>query len=106
MNPTPMNVRRAAQAATRSAINRGDIVQPETCDKCSEEKPVVPHHPNYKDPLRIKWLCGSCHKRTHIAAGEVNSRVQGGGAVRLKVKHKMPRIKSALKNGGKTKVRK
>lgn len=35
------------------------------CEKCGNEKSVA-HHPNYNYPLKVKWLCISCHNKLHF----------------------------------------
>lgn len=67
-----------AQKAVRQALKRGTLVRPETCEECDGAlKSATPRalhaaHYNYNEPLRIRWLCASCHAtwdalRKHVA---------------------------------------
>lgn len=53
-----------AQAVGRSAVLRGLIKKPGHCVGCGGPGPVEAHHSNHGDPLRVIWLCRTCHKRT------------------------------------------
>jgi len=78
MNPTPMTQRQAAYTATAKARAKGELVKPESCERCGNATSYVyAHHPDYSKPLEVRWLCGSCHKLTHIEAGEVRNRITG-----------------------------
>ncbi len=49
----------------RESIRKGQISRSKKCSKCREVNRIVAHHPNYKEPLNIIWLCTSCHKLIH-----------------------------------------
>lgn len=72
MNPTPAYIRQRAYHLTQKAIAKGELTRPETCEDCGLAKLViVAHHVDYSQPTIIRWLCGSCHKKAHIKAGDV-----------------------------------
>lgn len=59
-----------AYRAVRSAVEKGVLVRPETCERCG----VVPsptsdgrvaiqaHHHDYSKPLDVEWICAKCHR--------------------------------------------
>lgn len=48
------------------AVKTGRIVKPKLCQRCKKEKRLSGHHENYNEPLKVLWLCSSCHKLKHI----------------------------------------
>lgn len=56
-----------AHAMVRGMIAMGAWVCPELCEECRRpSKSMRAHHENYFQPLRVKWLCASCHKNRHV----------------------------------------
>jgi len=49
----------------KKAIKRGIMIRPQTCEKCGKKTKIVGHHPDYKKPLDVIWLCNSCHRNLH-----------------------------------------
>ena len=47
------------------AVKVGKIKKPKYCSKCRLERKLVAHHDDYKFPLKVRWLCYSCHKKKH-----------------------------------------
>ena len=45
------------------AVRVGNLVKPINCEDCGEIKPLEGHHPDYSDPLKVKWLCLKCHNK-------------------------------------------
>lgn len=43
--------------------------KPELCEHCRERKAENAHHPDYKRPLDVLWLCARCHQRLHHSSG-------------------------------------
>lgn len=49
----------------KDAIRREKLIRPDECSKCG--KPCKPdgHHADYTKPLKVVWLCRSCHHYEH-----------------------------------------
>lgn len=45
------------------AVKRG-LLTPKPCQICGKH-PAEGHHPNYKKPLEVIWLCRSHHQKLH-----------------------------------------
>src|ERR1700687_3295425 len=58
-------LQRSAQQKVRRAIRRGVLVKPNTCSKCGEETEIEAHHPDYRKPLYVLWICRPCHRDEH-----------------------------------------
>lgn len=54
---------RRAQRRIAYAIGKGDIVRPDTCEECGVKSRIEAAHYNYNEPLRVRWLCRSCHSK-------------------------------------------
>lgn len=54
-----------SRAIFRKAIRDGDIVRQENCELCNSDIQVEAHHSDYAKPLRVVWLCRSCHIEAH-----------------------------------------
>ncbi len=55
-----------ARQAVRRAIENGDLIRPEHCDKCGKRKKIGAHHDNYRKEREVQWFCDSCHQRWHV----------------------------------------
>lgn len=55
-----------ASNLVKIAIKFGKIKKPKICSTCGKERRLNAHHPDYNFPLKIEWLCNSCHKKEHI----------------------------------------
>lgn len=60
--------KRRARRQFYLAVERGDIVRPDTCSRCGESARIEAHHADYDKPLEVEWLCFPCHRRTHVEA--------------------------------------
>lgn len=49
--------------AVSNAIRDGRLAR-SPCEKCGELE-VQAHHENYEEPLKVRWLCFSCHRSVH-----------------------------------------
>lgn len=59
-----MTKARSAQSLLRYHVQAGNIVRPATCEECgAADRPIEGAHFNYDEPLRVRWLCVSCHRR-------------------------------------------
>ena len=53
---------RAAQSKIGYQIKVGNIIKPGACEDCGATKrKIEAAHYDYNEPLKIKWLCRSCH---------------------------------------------
>ena len=55
----------AAHRAVARALQRGELRRPDRCTACSEVRPLHAHHEDYREPLRVTWLCARCHRHHH-----------------------------------------
>lgn len=39
----------------------GKIIRPNKCFRCKKKNKLEGHHLDYNKPLKIEWLCRSCH---------------------------------------------
>jgi len=72
-NPLPYKKIDPIIKHARNVINRlinvnqkKKIIRPTTCSNCGANRKVQAHHPDYFRPLKIEWLCSSCHKNLHL----------------------------------------
>lgn len=54
-----------ARNAVNEAIRAGNIIRPDECPNCDTITTVHAHHPNYDEPLNVRWLCRKCHIALH-----------------------------------------
>lgn len=54
---------RSAQSLLAYHIKAGNIIRPKSCEACGEEGRIEGAHYNYDEPLKVRWLCRSCHVR-------------------------------------------
>lgn len=47
------------------ALKTGKLVKPKECSQCGREVRLSAHHEDYSNPLKVVWLCSSCHKFRH-----------------------------------------
>lgn len=53
---------RAAQRIIRYHLQAGHFIRPTTCESCGAEgRKIEAAHFDYDEPLRVRWLCRSCH---------------------------------------------
>ena len=59
-----MTKARSAQSLLRYHIQAGHITRPTICEECrATDRTIEGAHFNYDEPLRVRWLCVSCHRR-------------------------------------------
>lgn len=47
-------------------INKGEMTRPSCCEIChGKQQKIIGHHEDYDKPLRVIWVCPSCHKLIH-----------------------------------------
>lgn len=54
---------RNAQSLVRYYVSRGKIIRPNECENCGVTARIEAAHYNYSEPLRVRWLCSSCHRK-------------------------------------------
>ena len=55
---------RNAQSLLRYHVLAGNIVRPTNCEECGAgDRRIEAAHYDYDEPLRVRWLCVSCHRR-------------------------------------------
>lgn len=47
----------------QAAIRDGVLVRPTACAECGGPGPIEAAHASYDEPLVVRWLCRSCHRR-------------------------------------------
>src|SRR4051812_36941280 len=52
---------RAAHSAIAFKVKSGKIIRPASCESCRKSCKPEGAHFNYSEPLRVRWLCVSCH---------------------------------------------
>lgn len=57
------NLKDRARAKARYHRRRGLLVA-QPCEGCGNPK-VQMHHPDYGQPLAVRWLCHACHREEH-----------------------------------------
>lgn len=63
----------AARHAVARALLNGELVRPETCERCGQDPGraiggramIEGHHVDYSRPLDVEWLCARCHADEH-----------------------------------------
>jgi hypothetical protein len=43
------------------AVRSNQIVKPKICSMCKLKDRLEAHHSDYSKPLKVKWVCQSCH---------------------------------------------
>lgn len=59
----------SARSLVNNRIRRGKLKR-QPCEVCGTGKNVHGHHDDYKQPEKVRWLCGSHHVREHMKAGD------------------------------------
>ena len=53
---------RSAQSLLAYHVNKGHIHRPDTCEECGKTgQRIEAAHYDYSQPLKVRWLCRSCH---------------------------------------------
>lgn len=56
----------AAHKIVAAALKGRQIINPGKCSTCGKISNYLDaHHEDYLKPLNIRWLCISCHRKTH-----------------------------------------
>lgn len=57
--------REAAYRAVASALKSGRLTKSLECQGCRVIGSLHAHHQNYREPLKVVWLCARCHQHHH-----------------------------------------
>ena len=60
------------------AVKTGKILKPIKCSRCKgifELKSIQAHHPDYRRPFFVKWLCKKCHLEIHKTGNTVRGKL-------------------------------
>ncbi len=63
--PEERALRKKCRSILNHAIRDGKIKR-DVCKKCGD--PAEAHHPDYKKPLEVEWLCFKHHRKEHATA--------------------------------------
>ena len=58
-------IHKTAWEAVYRAVKTGKLVKPESCESCAVRCDVEAHHPDYREKLKVIWLCEDCHRKRH-----------------------------------------
>jgi hypothetical protein len=67
-----------AQHVIDNEVRRGRLLRPDVCEECQRKCKPHAHHDDYDKPLKVRWVCPSCHKRLHLAILASEPDTQGG----------------------------
>ncbi len=59
-----------ARTKVRTEMDAGRLVRPDKCQRCGKRGRVCAHHKDHSKPLKVEWLCYSCHIKIDIPWGE------------------------------------
>lgn len=68
----------AAHRTFRDAVKHGEIERQSACEQCGSDRRIDAHHDDYSKPLKVRWLCGSCHTKHHWALRKSAADLIGG----------------------------
>lgn len=74
-----LTARASAYAAIQGALRRGELKRPARCQQCRRKRPTQAHHDDHSAPLKIRWLCSTCHgkgRRAVLMAYQVPAQVR------------------------------
>ena len=50
----------------KKELDSGRIIRPNTCSICeNKSNRIISHHNDYLLPLKVIWVCFSCHQKIH-----------------------------------------
>lgn len=54
---------RRAQRTVAYYLAKGVLSRPSTCEECASDGKIEAAHFDYREPLKVRWLCKSCRAR-------------------------------------------
>jgi len=73
-----------------AAVRSGRIPRPDRCEGCGRDVRLHGHHEDYTKPLKVRWLCGSCHRLAHSSG-----RAEGAMPKRARSRRPQPAAAAA-----------
>lgn len=61
--------RHRIMAQVKAAVRDGLFEKPQWCTECGGDGRIEAHHDDYRHPLKVRWLCRSCHRQWHEKNG-------------------------------------
>ena len=58
-----IQIARNAQSLVAYYISKGKMIRPSICEECKNERKIEAAHYDYAEPLKVRWLCCSCHRK-------------------------------------------
>lgn len=58
-------LKETARLEVQRAKLRGDLTPPPQCEECGAVGRVEAHHPDYSQPLFVRFVCRRCHLQLH-----------------------------------------
>jgi len=52
-----------ARTKAGNALRDGRLIKHDHCYFCNSDEHLEMHHPDYSQPLRVYWICRSCHRK-------------------------------------------
>jgi predicted Zn-ribbon and HTH transcriptional regulator len=91
-------IKQMSRVITSQALSEGKIKKATRCQICNKRVALQCHHEDYLNPLKVKWLCISCHFKVHIK-DKKNKCEKCGASWQKRVKEPVqcPRCKRNLK---------
>lgn len=74
-----------AQRLVRQA-KRSGLLKEQPCESCGiapDQTKMHAHHDDYSEPLKIRWLCGKCHKEHHNQHKKRKIMIKGKSRLKL-----------------------
>lgn len=63
-------MKRKAHNAVNNALRDGKLAKAEGCFFCAKTDGLQAHHPDYRRPFDVFWLCSACHGKLHTINGD------------------------------------
>jgi hypothetical protein len=70
--PEKMRARQKVYRAKKSGV-----LVPQPCEICESEENIQAHHPDYKKPLNVMWLCPVDHRKIEGENGLFSNKISG-----------------------------
>lgn len=70
------NLKKISYRIYYKALRNKEIERLYKCENCFSETRIEGHHPDYKKPLNVVWLCDDCHAKVHFLSNYI-SRIFG-----------------------------